>query len=111
MGLPLALYYLTKAAPADNSAVGTALPEMAERPDGALVWLHAPRPEDVPVVTDLLNRMADRNPDLSFLVTSDETAPADMPAGTIWRTVPEETRQTAALFIRHWTPDVVGWLK
>lgn len=110
MGLPLALYYLTKGAPAENLAVGTALPEMAERPGGALVWLHAPRPEDVPVVTDLLNRLADRDPDLSFLVTSDESVPEGMPAGTIWQPVPEETRHTGALFIRHWAPDVVGWL-
>lgn len=110
MGLTLALYYLTRSAPPEKSASGEYPEAATERPKGRLIWLHAPRPEDKPIVTDLLKRLTIRSPDLWFLVTSSEGASVSEADHTIWQPLPDDNRQSAAGFMRHWKPDVVGWL-
>ncbi|MGB5558875.1 MAG: glycosyltransferase N-terminal domain-containing protein [Paracoccaceae bacterium] len=110
MGLPLALYYLTQGVQPEKPASAAPVPASVQRPDGLLVWLHAPRPEDHPIVRDLQARLSARNPDLQFLVTSDHAMDADWPKNCIRQPVPEDTRPAVTRFVENWRPDVAAWL-
>ncbi len=106
MAMPIALYYLTNGTSADADHPA----QMVKRPDASLVWLHAPRPADAPIVQDLTTQLAERNPDLWFLVTTHNPEPAGWPNRCICQTVPTDTKQAVARFIAHWSPDVAVWL-
>lgn len=80
------------------------------RPDGPLIWLHAPRPEDQAVLRDLVYRLSDRHADIRFLVTSDAAETADRSGPIIRRPIPSETRAAVTRFVNTWSPDVGGWL-
>jgi len=109
MGLPLALYYLSKGARSDKSALDQN--DMAlRRPDGQMVWLHAPRPADHPIVLDLIMKLSEQNAKLSFLVTSDDAGAIDWPNNCIVRPVPQDTRSAVGGFLSTWAPDLAAWL-
>ncbi len=109
MGLPLALYYLSRS-PSAEAAVSAVDAEGPQRPSGTLVWLHAPRPEDHPVARDLVMALSDRDPDLWFLVTSGCSDEAHWPDHCLTAAIPQETREAASRFVKTWRPDVAAWL-
>ena len=108
MGLPLALYYLWGRGSTERSPLQ---PHQSEkRPDGQLIWLHAPRPEDQTVVGDLVYRLSDRHPDIWFLITSDAADKANCRDNCIHQPIPPDSRKAVASFLKTWSPDVGGWL-
>lgn len=109
MALPVTLYYLTNGTAARNPEVPDPA-GAAERPEGTLVWLHVPRPEDVVVASDLIGRLSERDPELWFLVTTLSDAEFDWPDQCIATHPPPESRIPITRFIAAWKPDVAIWL-
>ncbi len=86
----------------------------SERPEGALVWLHAVGLGEVLALRGLIEAMARIDPALSFLVTSTarssaKVAGANLPARTLHQFLPLDAPQYLARFLDHWRPDLAVW--
>ena len=89
---------------------GATQPAGMERPAGQLVWIHATRANDFPVIFDLVGNLADEHPEAWFLLTSDGARPDELPDQCLHMVLPPDTRSAAADFLAHWRPDVALWI-
>ena len=87
---------------------------LALRPQGTLVWMHAVGLGEVLSLRGLIARMAKARPDLSFLVTSSTAASAKVfgsnaPARTIHQFLPLDAPSYRRRFLDHFRPDLCIW--
>lgn len=81
------------------------------RPDGPLLWMHAPSMDAVRQLIGLTQQISLERPDVSFLITVPE---ADLlpegPVQTIlFDTTPTEALPNIARFLDYWQPDLCLW--
>jgi 3-deoxy-D-manno-octulosonic-acid transferase len=86
----------------------------AARPPGRLAWLHAVGLGEVLALRGLIAEMADRAPDLSFLVTSTARSAAlatarNLPPRTLHQFLPLDLPGPRRRFLDHWRPDLSVW--
>ena len=86
----------------------------ASRPPGRLVWLHAVGLGEVLALRGLAAEMADRAPDLTFLLTSTARSSAEatarnLPPRTIHQYLPLDLPGPRRRFLDHWRPDLSVW--
>ncbi|ARE41423.1 3-deoxy-D-manno-octulosonic-acid transferase [Rhodovulum sp. P5] len=83
----------------------------ATRPNGPLVWVHAPPPDAQAEVAELLRQLDDRDPDLTILVTGQNSVP-DWPASlpdlpdVLCAAGPGEGLRPSTAFLDRWRPDI-----
>ena len=81
------------------------------RPEGRLVWLHAASVGETNAVLPLIDALAERRPDLHFLLTTGTRTSADLAArrlgpNAIHQYVPLDAPQYVRRFLQHWRPDL-----
>lgn len=80
------------------------------RPAGELVWLHAPRPDNLIALYDLAARICTARTGVHALVTSDRAPPITQPDTNILsQATPGEHPDAVAAFLDHWKPDFCLW--
>jgi 3-deoxy-D-manno-octulosonic-acid transferase len=80
-----------------------------ERPDGALIWLHAASVGELASVLPLIDRISSRGVNVlvtTGTVTSSELAQQRLPRGVIHQFVPLDIPFYVRRFLRHWQPDL-----
>ena len=86
----------------------------SERPDGRLAWMHAVGMGEVLALRGLIDAMARRDGDLSFLVTSmskDSALPfsRNLPPRTTHQFLPLDCPRFVDSFLTRWRPDLSVW--
>jgi len=107
MGLPLTVYRVVSALSGredDRQPV-----PLQRRPQGKVVWLHAPRAEDVAAAEEVIALLADRSPDLWFLLTGLGPVPETLPTQSLFQRPPSENRADVVEFFRKWQPSAGVW--
>jgi 3-deoxy-D-manno-octulosonic-acid transferase len=84
------------------------------RPEGRLAWLHAVGLGEVLALRGLVTEMAERAPDLSFLLTSTARSSAlaagrNLPPRTVHQFLPLDLPGPRRRFLDHWRPDLSVW--
>ncbi|PUB16278.1 3-deoxy-D-manno-octulosonic-acid transferase [Yoonia sediminilitoris] len=87
---------------------------LAPRPKGTLIWLHAVGLGEVLSLRGLIARMAARDPTAHFLVTSSTLASAEvlsknMPPRTLHQFLPLDAPAYHRAFLDHFRPDLALW--
>ncbi|MGB3409465.1 MAG: glycosyltransferase N-terminal domain-containing protein, partial [Jannaschia sp.] len=82
------------------------------RPEGPLIWLHAASVGESVSVLEMIRRMGEERPDVSFLITSGTVTSAEVLAGrlppqAIHQYVPLDVRPWMRRFLEHWTPNLI----
>jgi len=80
------------------------------RPPGRMIWLHAPRAADLPAVSELIERLRNHEPDLQFLLTTQDAIPDQPIAACCHAQLPVDMRQPMMAFLDHWHPDILVWI-
>lgn len=88
----------------------------AERPAGALAWLHAASVGEANAVLPLIDALRAQYPSLSLLLTTGTVTSARLmaqrlPPGVIHQFAPLDTPPAVARFLSHWKPDVALWVE
>jgi len=86
----------------------------AARPEGRLVWLHGVGLGEALALRGLIDALADRQPDLRFLVTYGTTSAStaiarNLPARCQHQFLPLDLPGIAERFLDHWQPDLAVW--
>jgi len=86
------------------------------RPDGPLVWFHAASVGEANSILVLVDRLLERAPDLTVLLTTGTVTSAALmgrrlPERAIHQYVPVDLPDAAARFLDHWRPDLVLWIE
>lgn len=86
------------------------------RPKGKLVWCHAASVGEALSVITLLEKLRERHPDWSVLLTTGTVTSANLvekrlPAGTYHQYVPVDRWPYVTRFLNHWKPDFVMWIE
>ncbi len=89
---------------------------LAPRPDGPLIWLHAVGLGEVLSLRGLIERLGHARPDLSFLVTSTTATSAEVfaknaPPRTLHQFLPLDAPAFRRRFLDHFTPDLCIWVE
>lgn len=84
------------------------------RPPGRLAWIHAASVGEANSVLVLIDRLLERSPDLTVLMTTGTVTSAQLmgrrlPARAIHQYVPVDLPDAVNRFLDHWRPDVVLW--
>lgn len=84
----------------------------APRPEGDLIWLHAPEPGSTDTATNLARRLIAACPGTGVLLTTTvpETRDCKSAPAPICETLQGDHPDNATKFTQHWKPDVVVWL-
>lgn len=93
-----------------DSGKPSVTPELEEYPDGPLIWLHAPLMEDHAVVLELINRFSEIRPDMSFLLTTNNSVVLELPERCSWQVLPADNPGLVDEFLGYWQPDIIAWL-
>ncbi|UEM05359.1 3-deoxy-D-manno-octulosonic acid transferase [Skermanella rosea] len=88
----------------------------ADRPPGRLAWFHAASVGESLSVLILINRLLERYPDLTVLVTTGTVTSAELmarrlPARAIHQYVPVDRMPYVRRFLDHWRPDLALWIE
>ncbi|TCP61626.1 3-deoxy-D-manno-octulosonic-acid transferase [Rhodovulum bhavnagarense] len=80
------------------------------RPEGPLLWVHAPAPEDRAAIAELLRHLTETRPDLGVLLTEAGEAPdwagaLNLPV-LLRDSAPPERMRAAQGFCARWAPDL-----
>ncbi len=83
----------------------------AERPEGPVMWLHAASVGESVSLLEMVRRMGEERPELSFLLTTGTVTSAQvlvdrLPARTVHQFVPLDVRPWMRRFLEHWSPDI-----
>lgn len=86
------------------------------RPSGRLVWFHAASVGESLSVLILINRLIDRYPDLSVLITTGTVTSAELmakrlPPRALHHYVPVDRMPWVRRFLDHWQPDMALWIE
>lgn len=114
MSLSLTLY-LAAARRAGARLQATDSAKHLARPAGKLVWLHISHAEEIAPVQELIRYLAEGHPDVSFLVTTPDNTPNDLPfqdccaQPCLHLPTPADTPQQVAEFLDHWRPGIAVW--
>jgi len=81
----------------------------APRPPGRLMWLHAPEPGDLGVIVELILQLSDHDPDLWFLLTTDDEPAGPLPEQCFHARLPADMRPEMSAFLDHWHPNLLVW--
>ncbi|WP_157973625.1 3-deoxy-D-manno-octulosonic acid transferase [Tropicimonas sp. IMCC34043] len=82
------------------------------RPDGPVIWLHAPDGLAVGAIESLVNRLVEMAPDASVLVTAPpgQQLPTGVDiVGIVHQSPPLDSAKPVEQFLDHWRPDVGIW--
>ena len=85
------------------------------RPAGKLVWFHISDTVEIGAVKELIRLLSDEHDQLSFLVTTPESLPADIrfqdfcAQPCLQIPTPSDTPQHVDQFLDHWQPTIVIW--
>lgn len=82
-----------------------------ERPSGKLVWFHAASVGESVSIYPLINKLAELNKDVNFLlttgtVTSSKMAESKLPENAFHQFVPADMLTSVKRFLKHWQPDL-----
>ncbi|WP_281826503.1 3-deoxy-D-manno-octulosonic acid transferase [Jannaschia rubra] len=82
------------------------------RPDGPLLWLHGASVGESVSLLEMIRRIGEKRPDLSFLLTTGTVTSAQvladrLPARCVHQFVPLDIRPWMQRFLDHWQPDLV----
>ena len=111
---PLARPWLearARAGKEDAARLGERFGEYTQaRPEGLLMWFHAASVGESGVATALIEALAARHGELSFLLTTGTRTSADLaakraPPRTIHAYAPLDRRDAVRKFLAHWRPD------
>lgn len=99
----------------DRIAERRGIPGVA-RPDGRLVWFHAVSVGEALSILGLIEEMAERAPDLSFLITTVSATSARLvadraPPRVLHQFAPVDTPGAVARFLGHWRPDLAVFVE
>lgn len=89
---------------------------LAPRPDGSMIWLHAVGLGEVLSLRGLIERLGQKRPDLSFLVTSTTATSAEVfaknaPPRTTHQFLPLDAPAFRHHFLDHFRPDLCIWVE
>ena len=79
------------------------------RPEGTLIWLHAPGVSELASALSLIQRIAERNFNIlvtTSTVTSSELADQRLPRGVTHQFLPLDARRFMRRFLERWQPDL-----
>lgn len=96
--LGLTLYNLSKRRDAGG------VPPRPPRPDGRLVWLHAPARDSLRAMQELARRLSEED-GVNVLLTAPDS-PAELPDHYIPQPPPADTPAEAKAFFDHWRPEI-----
>jgi 3-deoxy-D-manno-octulosonic-acid transferase len=80
-----------------------------DRPEGEVLWIHAPEKGNALALFDLAKRLCAQRHGLSVLITSNEALVSPC-ATIIIDAAPSEHPQDTKAFLEHWQPNVALWL-
>jgi 3-deoxy-D-manno-octulosonic-acid transferase len=86
------------------------------RPAGRLIWFHAASVGESLSVLVLIQRLLDRHPGLSVLVTTGTVTSAELmarrlPPGAVHQYIPVDRAAYVRRFLDHWRPDLALWVE
>ncbi|MBM5796655.1 MAG: 3-deoxy-D-manno-octulosonic acid transferase [Cyanobacteria bacterium K_Offshore_0m_m2_072] len=86
----------------------------ASRPTGALIWCHAVGLGEVLALRGLIGELAERLPQVSFLITSTarssaQVLAANLPPRTVHQFLPLDAPSYLRRFFEHWRPQLSIW--
>lgn len=81
------------------------------RPEGELLWAHAPSLAKAAALQQLFERLEVQRPGICLLLTTAPDVPQpDHLSGSIhWQPIPEEAVTSLTAFLDHWRPDLCIW--
>jgi len=87
----------------------------AARPEGRLIWIHAPSVGELgsvlPILPDLLARSGARLLVTTTTQTGAERAARDLPEGSLHQFLPVDTHRAVRRFLDHWQPDLACFVE
>lgn len=95
--------------------------DLAMRPDGPLVWIHAASVGEGLLGLNVAEALSERRPDLNFLFTTqtltsagliaDRIASGPLKTRALHQMAPVDTPKIATRFIQHWRPDLAVFVE
>ena len=87
-----------------------------ERPSGFLIWCHAASVGEAASLLALIEKLRERNPDATILMTTGTVTSARMlegrmPTGVLHQYIPVDRLPYVQQFLEHWSPDMVLWVE
>ncbi len=81
------------------------------RPKGELIWAHAVDSIRADALVQLTERLVQQRPGVQMLLTTkgDVSSPSRTSDAVIWQPLPDDTVDSAEVFLGHWSPDVCLW--
>ncbi|QGX99896.1 3-deoxy-D-manno-octulosonic acid transferase [Roseovarius faecimaris] len=82
----------------------------ATRPEGELIWGHAPDAERAAALCQMAERLAQQRPGVRLLLTTPgETPPIEAHSLLLHQPVPPDLIAPVEAFLDHWRPDICLW--
>lgn len=99
--------YLAVTRKARGAGLALPAPDRPPRPTGPLIWLQVPDAEMLPAAAELLRRLGEDRPGVTFLLTAPEGGPV-LPRRILRQPPPAPTTTALTAFLDHWRPDAAA---